>query len=86
MAAMAAILDFYSAKFYLHVPLIYKPLCCYNVSLNLIIQWFKIDFQDGGCGRHFGFPFHSILATFISTVALSYVSTSMADKFARCRK
>ena len=30
-------------------------------------QTSKINFQDGGCGGHFGFPINKILATFIST-------------------
>ena len=70
MTAVAAILDFWSAKFYLL--LIYKSFCCYNVSFNsnhqmVQKQTSKFALQYGGCGGHFGFPFHTILVTFTST-------------------
>ena len=64
MAAMAAILDFRSARFYLF--LIYKSPRCFLASLESIglsvqEKKQKIDFQDG-C--HIGFPISTILAIF----------------------
>ena len=64
MAAMAAILDFRSALFYLL--LIYKLPWCFLASLESIglsvqEKMRKIDFQDGG---HLGFPIRMILAIF----------------------
>ena len=34
------------------------------MSTGLSIQEFKIDFQDGDCGDHLGFPMRTILAIF----------------------
>ena len=70
MAAMAAILDFRSARFYLF--LIYKSPRCFLASLEsigLLVQEKKrkIDFQDGG---HLGFPIGTILAIFDLQVTL----------------
>ena len=67
MAAMAAILDFQSARFSL--VLIYKSLRCFLASLeatDLSVQEKKrkIDFQDCGHGGHLGFPIGTILAIF----------------------
>ena len=67
MAAMAAILDFWSAWFLLF--LIYKSTQCFLASLEstgLSVQEKKgkIDFQDGGHGGHLGFPIGTILAIF----------------------
>ena len=67
MVAMAAILDFRSARFYLF--LIYKSPQCFLASLKSIglsvqEKKRKIDFQDGGHGGHFGFPTGTILAVF----------------------
>ena len=67
MAAMAAILDFQSARFSLF--LIYKSPRCFLASLEangLSVQEKKrkIDFQDGGHGSHLGFLIGMILATF----------------------
>ena len=67
MTAMAAILDFLSAQFYLF--LIYKSPQCFLASLEsigLLVQEKKqkIDFQDGGHGSHLGFPIGTILAIF----------------------
>ena len=64
MAAMAAILDFQSARFLLF--LIYKSPQCFLASLEAIglsvqVKKRKIDFQDGG---HLGFPIGTILAIF----------------------
>ena len=63
MAAMAAILDFQSARFSLF--LIYKSPQCFLASLEaiglLVQEKRKIDFQDGG---HLGFPIGTILAIF----------------------
>ena len=64
MAAMAAILDFQSARFSLF--LIYKSPRCYLASLEAIglsvqEKKRKIDFQDG-C--HLGFPIGTIFAIF----------------------
>ena len=64
MAAMAAILDFQSARFLLF--LIYKSPRCFLASLeatDLSVQEKKrkIDFQDGG---HLGFLIGTILAIF----------------------
>ena len=63
MAAMVAILDFLSARFYLF--LIYKSPRCFQASLESIglsvqEKKRKIDFQDGG----HGFPIGTILAIF----------------------
>ena len=70
MAAMAAILDFRSALFYLF--LIYKSPRCFLASLESIglsvqEKKRKIDFQDGG---HLGFPIGMILAIFDLQVTL----------------
>ena len=70
MAAMAAILDFWSARFYLF--LIYKSPWCFLASLESIglsvqEKKQKIDFQDGG---HLGFPISTILTTFDLQVTL----------------
>ena len=67
MAAMAAILDFQSARFSLF--LIYKSPRCFLASLEAIglsvqEKKRKIDFQDGGHGGHLGFPIGKILAFF----------------------
>ena len=66
MAAMAAILDFQSARFSLF--LIYKSPKCFLPSLEAIglsvQEKRKIDFQDGGHGGHLGFPIGTILAIF----------------------
>ena len=64
MAAMAAILDFQSARFLLFF--IYMSPRCFLASLEatgLSVQEKKrkIDFQDGG---HLGFPIGTILAIF----------------------
>ena len=64
MAAMAAILDFQSARFSLF--LIYKSPRCFLASLEAIglsvqEKKRKLDFQDGG---HLGFPIGTILAIF----------------------
>ena len=69
MTAVAAILDFWSAKFY--VLLIYKSFCCYNVSFNsnhqmVQKQTSKFALQYSGCGGHFGIPVRMILVTFTS--------------------
>ena len=73
MAAMAAILDFQSARFYLF--LICKSPQCFLASLesfglSLQEKKRKIDFQDGGHGGHLGFPIGTILAIFDLQVAL----------------
>ena len=73
MAAMAAILDFRSARFYLF--LIYKSPQCFLASLESIglsvqEKKRKIDFQDGGHGGHLGFPIGMILALFDLQVTL----------------
>ena len=67
MAAMAAILDFQSARFSLY--LIYKSPKCFLASLEAIglsvqEKKRKIDFQDDGHDGHLGFPIGTILATF----------------------
>ena len=67
MAAMAAILDFQSARFSLI--LIYKSPRCFLASLEaigLLVQEKKrkINFQDGGHGGHLGYPIGTILAIF----------------------
>ena len=67
MAAMAAILDFLSAR--LQLFLIYMSPGCFQVSLESIglsvqEKKRKIDFQDGGHGGHLGFPIGTILAIF----------------------
>ena len=67
MAAMAAILDFQSARFLLF--LIYKSPQCFLASLEAIglsvqEKKRKIDFQDGSHGSHLGFPIGTILAIF----------------------
>ena len=67
MAAMAAILDFQSARFKLF--LIYKSPQCFLASLKSIglsvqEKKRKIDFQDGGHGGHLGFSIRTILAIF----------------------
>ena len=66
MAAMAAILDFQSARFSLF--LIYKSPRCFLASLEAIglsvQKKRKIDFQDGCHGGHLGFPIGTILAIF----------------------
>ena len=67
MAAMAAILDFQSARFSLY--LIYKLPQCFLACLEatgLSVQEKKrkIDFQDGGHGGHLGFPIGTSLAIF----------------------
>ena len=67
MTAMAAILDFQSAQFYLF--LIYKSPWCFLASLEsigLLVQEKKrkIDFQDGHHGGHLGFLIGTILAIF----------------------
>ena len=67
MAAMAAILDFQSARFSLF--LIYKSsrrLLASLEAIGLLVQdkKRKIDFQDGGHGGHLGFPIGMILAIF----------------------
>ena len=64
---MAAILDFWSAWFWLF--LIYKSPRCFLASLESIglsvqEKKQKIDFQDGSHGGHLGFPISMILATF----------------------
>ena len=73
MAAMAAILDFRSARFLLF--LIYKTPRCFLASLESIGLWVqekkrKIDFQDGGHGGHLGFPIGTILAIFDLQITL----------------
>ena len=70
MAAITAILDCRSARFYLL--LIYKSHWCFPASLESIglsvqEKKRKIDFQDGG---HLGFPISTILATFDLQVTL----------------
>ena len=67
MAAMAALLDFGSARFKLF--LIYKSPRCFLAGLESIGLWVqekkrKIDVQDGGHGGHLGFPIGTILAIF----------------------
>ena len=67
MVAMAAILDFQSARFSLF--LIYKSPRCFLASLEAIglsvqEKKRKIDFQDGCHGGHLGFPISTILAIF----------------------
>ena len=67
MAAMAAILDFRSARFYLF--LIYKSPRCFlpsleSVGLSVQEKKRKIDFQDGCHGGHLGFPIGTSLAIF----------------------
>ena len=67
MAAMAAILDFQSARF--SIFLIYKSPRCFLASLEAIglsvqKKKRKIDFQDGSHGGHLGFPISTILAIF----------------------
>ena len=67
MAAMAATLDFQSARFSLF--LIYKSPQCFLASLEAIglsvqEKKRKIDFQDGGHGGYLGFPIGMILAIF----------------------
>ena len=67
MAAMAAVLDFRSARFLLF--LIYKSSGCFLASLKstgLSVQEKKrkTDFQDGGHGGRLGFPIGTILAIF----------------------
>ena len=67
MAAMAAILDFRSAQFYLF--LIYKSprsLLASLESIGLSVQEKKrkIDFKDGCHGGHLGFRIGMILAIF----------------------
>ena len=50
-------------------------------------QTSKISFQVGGCGGHFVFQFHKILATCISTDqpgAVSRVSAQLTERVARC--
>ena len=73
MAAMAAILDFRSARFYYF--LIYKSPRCFLASLESIglsvqEKKRKIDFQDGHHGGHLGFPIGTILAIFDLQVTL----------------
>ena len=70
MAAMAAILDFRSALFYLL--LIYKSPRCFLASLestglSVLEKKRKIDFQDDG---HLGFLIGAILAIFDLQVTL----------------
>ena len=67
MAAMAASLDFRSARFYLF--LIYKSPQWFlpsleSVGLSVQEKKRKIDFQDGGQGGHLGFPIGTILVIF----------------------
>ena len=67
MAALAAILDFRSARFQLF--LIYKSPQCFLPGLESIGFWVqekkrKIDFQDGCHGGHPGFSIGMILAIF----------------------
>ena len=67
MAAMAAILDFQSARFLLF--LTYKSPWCFLASLEstgLSVQEKKrkIDIQDSGHSGHLGFPIGTILAIF----------------------
>ena len=67
MAAIAAILDFRSAR--LKLFFIYKSPRCFLASLEsigLAVQEKKrkIDFQDGGHGGHLGFSIGTILAIF----------------------
>ena len=56
------ILDFWLIRFYLVS--IQKSSCCYTASFGSKRPkvWEEIDFQDGGCGRHFGVSIGSILA------------------------
>ena len=67
LAAMAAILDFQSARFYLL--LIYKSPRCFlpslkSISLSVQEKKRKIDFQDGHHGGHLGFLIGTILDIF----------------------
>ena len=64
MAAMAAILDFQSARF-LAIFCIYKSPQCFlasleSVGLSVQEKKRKTDFQDGGHGGHPGFPIGKI--------------------------
>ena len=66
MATTAAILDFRSKRF--HLLLIYKSPLCFLSSFELtgllvLKKKRKLDFQDGGHGRHLGFPIGMILTT-----------------------
>ena len=67
MAAMAAILEFQSARFSLL--LIYKSPPCFlagleSIGLSVQEKERKIYFQDGGHGGHLGFQIGMILAIF----------------------
>ena len=88
MAAMAAILDFRSAQFWLFF--IYKSPRCFLASLESIglsvqEKKRKIDFQDGGHGGHLGFPIGMILAIFDLQDASYQVSSQLTQGCRRRR-
>ena len=81
MAAMAAIFDFRSARFYLL--LIYKSPWCFLASLESIglsvqEKKRKIDFQDGG---HLVFPIGTILAIFDLQVTWCFLASLESTGF-----
>ena len=41
-----------------------------SIGLSVQEKKFKIDYQDGGCGGHLGFPIRKILAIFDDQVTL----------------
>ena len=68
MAATGSILDFQSEWFYLL--LIYKSpwyfLSSFQSTGLSVQKKFEIDFQDGNCGNHTGFPIRTNWAIFLS--------------------
>ena len=67
MAAMAAILDFRSARFHLffYLQVTRFFLASFeSIGLSVLEKKRKIDFQNGGQGGHFGFTIGRILVNF----------------------